>query len=508
MVKTPVVANYDIDVLLPINSYLYAQDAVINHGYDYINPFTNPPGANYISQENKKEILETMDITKVRPLRNGLAGCGFVVFLNVQSYLSVNGENLDFKSYGPEDKERFYKFVKLGYKTTNYYNRNPNDIDYFSIETDGFNGMVYHLEHVRGEDSSHLNKYYQHNIKLFRLLTNISGDDLNKYYFQKVKFDHQQYLGIYPELHTYTTFELYKHWQIKGRIDKVPFPKINNFVTMSNIGLNGRLGNQIFQYTVLLIYSILHSVKIKIPIIKTNDKYQNFRLDELFNLDYEQLSTTDTLNNRYIEPHFHHDTSAYEYKSGNTDMIGYFQSYKYMSGFEKLLMNKFKIKENLLNYATEFIRDIKNNEVVNVIGIHVRRGDYIKPDTPYNSFGNDILPFVMNYFDTKYQDCIYLIVSDDIEWCKEHMKNKKIIYSENNTDLHDFVILTKCDHIVSSSSTFSWWAGFLNPNPKKEILLPTPWFNQNHALSKSIVELCNPEWNNWKVFDRLKMEFI
>ena len=61
-VKTPVVVNYDIDILLPIESYIIAQYMIIKQNYDVVYPFSNPPGVYYIDQKYKELIKTNYDL--------------------------------------------------------------------------------------------------------------------------------------------------------------------------------------------------------------------------------------------------------------------------------------------------------------------------------------------------------------------------------------------------------------------------------------------------------------
>ena len=61
----------------------------------------------------------------------------------------------------------------------------------------------------------------------------------------------------------------------------------------------------------------------------------------------------------------------------------------------------------------------------------------------------------------------------DINWCKENLKDDRFIFCEGNNDMQDFAIMKSCDHnIVSHSTSFGYWAAFLNENPDKIIVAP------------------------------------
>jgi hypothetical protein len=82
-------------------------------------------------------------------------------------------ENENFISWSPEDKERFFRFNKLGYKVGRI-------CDY-----------VYHLEHSRGHNSSFNNPYLQKNFELWSYLEKLDKRKLKNYY------SNQKYLKKY-----------------------------------------------------------------------------------------------------------------------------------------------------------------------------------------------------------------------------------------------------------------------------------------------------------------------
>ena len=71
-----------------------------------------------------------------------------------------------FKSYGPEDGERFIRFNKLGFKVHH-------------LEDGDF---VYHLEHPRGKDSGTENIHFQFNQDLYDYLFSLSQEELSNEY--------------------------------------------------------------------------------------------------------------------------------------------------------------------------------------------------------------------------------------------------------------------------------------------------------------------------------------
>ena len=58
------------------------------------------------------------------------------------------------------------------------------------------------------------------------------------------------------------------------------------------------------------------------------------------------------------------------------------------------------------------------------------------------------------------------------------------------TDYVDIYLMSLCKDNITSNSTFSWWASYLNPNPNKKIYTPKTWFIHSHSNE----DILPPEW--------------
>ncbi len=179
-VETPVVANYDCDVLMPVSTYLKAQELCMEE-YDVVYPYGNGNYQKkiYADDEMVSEFLSNdCDFTILeRKFEWDNAESGHVQFFNTAAYREGGMENENFRGSSPEDKERLHRFVTLGY--------NVGRID----------DLIYHLEHSRGNNSwpvsYHGNPYMQENIALWNHLATLSKEQLREYY------NEQKYLKKY-----------------------------------------------------------------------------------------------------------------------------------------------------------------------------------------------------------------------------------------------------------------------------------------------------------------------
>lgn len=162
-ITTEVVCCYDIDVLLPEDTYIKSVDYILNKQFDVIYPYS----VGYF----QKKVFLPADVYRISctdqlndfNIENALSIYGHCNFASTEIYKNAGYENENFISYGPEDQEKLYRFTRLGY--------NVGRID----------DVVYHLEHERGNDSTEYNPYYTANMALFENIKNMSDDEFNKY---------------------------------------------------------------------------------------------------------------------------------------------------------------------------------------------------------------------------------------------------------------------------------------------------------------------------------------
>jgi predicted glycosyltransferase involved in capsule biosynthesis len=115
--ETPIIVNYDCDVLLPIENYVEAAELIRNKKADMVYPYD---GNFYdVPTELIHSIKEKNSITHINPsscrnLRPEANSVGGAVFWSKQKFIEVGMENENFVSWGYEDNERYARALKLG----------------------------------------------------------------------------------------------------------------------------------------------------------------------------------------------------------------------------------------------------------------------------------------------------------------------------------------------------------------------------------------------------------
>jgi hypothetical protein len=258
-------------------------------------------------------------------------------------------------------------------------------------------------------------------------------------------------------------------------------------ITSTELGNNGRLGNQLFQMAACFGIGASEKAAVILPEWSYLDCFKN-----------KQLIVTATASfppvNVYREESFsysHITLDSFVKNKTDTDfnaIFGYFQSEKYFKHIDTLIRRLFEPSEEIRQKLLLKYEPILSKKTCS---IHVRRGDYV--NNPFYEQLN------VNYYDEATLvlekktnvDC-FLIFSDDIQWCKDNFKHHKCIFIEGNTDIEDLFLMSFCNHNIGANSSFSWWGAWLNPHKDKINVFPKKWFGNDVRLETK--DLYLPAW--------------
>ena len=224
---------------------------------------------------------------------------------------------------------------------------------------------------------------------------------------------------------------------------------------MISITLRGQLGNQCFQAATTIAHALKYGTDYCFPSRSGKRKQFEFALKHLpinddFKFDTYYREKEFGVYNEILPP------------VGNQLLQGYFQSEKYFKDYRKEVIIAF----GLPKYLTQS----------GIVGIHVRRGDYVRLCTKHPPVSKEYIEKAMSVFSSSYK---FMFFSDDLIWCEEQFQGDKrcLFYSEGNP-IKALAKLASCEHIIISNSTFGWWGGWLNENRDKVVVSPHEdnWF--------------------------------
>lgn len=259
---------------------------------------------------------------------------------------------------------------------------------------------------------------------------------------------------------------------------------------MIYISLKGGLGNILFQIAAAKSLSVDNNVEFSVTNLDEQIKLLNNdnHYNPLLTHAEEYRLILPNILNKKPDKNILMISYPFEYHNiqlPKQDVLidGFFQSEKYFLHNRKEIIEFLSppdfIKETIKTKYS-FINDTRTSS------IHVRRGDYLR-HVEYHP--TQTLEYYKKSIEIlKDKTDLFVVFSDDIDWCKESLKLDNIIYIENEKDYIELYLMSMCNNNVIANSSFSWWGAWLNQNENKIVISPTKWFGPKiTSSSKDII---------------------
>jgi len=280
--------------------------------------------------------------------------------------------------------------------------------------------------------------------------------------------------------------------------------------------LKAQLGNQLFQIMNIISlskkyntdYRILCDINEKTIYENKKTYFNDFYLklkNKLIKIEKSELELKLTNNNIYKE-------KKYEYNEIilNTEkdiyIEGFYQSFKYFQEYNDILYDILDIKnrKSHIYCIYNYIFNKKN------IAIHFRFGDYIylqnmHPIQTIKYFYNSINELI-NIFNSSNDNILNYNILFFCSECDNDIVNKYInrlnkTYNNNlnfikiNDSINEWtqmLMISLCDNIIISNSTFSWWGAYFSEKNTR-VIYPKKWFGPFYKDNK-IDDLILDNW--------------
>ena len=92
-----------------------------------------------------------------------------------------------------------------------------------------------------------------------------------------------------------------------------------------------------------------------------------------------------------------------------------------------------------------------------------RRGDFLFEHSIKHGFGVPSsldIQNAMNYMQTKFKDIVFIVISNDLKWCRVNLNRTNVYFSNFTSVDEDFVLMCNCDHMIMTVGTFGWWGAW------------------------------------------------
>jgi len=224
-------------------------------------------------------------------------------------------------------------------------------------------------------------------------------------------------------------------------------------------GIAGRIGNNLFMIAHAYAQGLKYNKQVLIPRIHIDYNEEKMSENIFKKLEYTDKDYVNNGNWNPVTPS----------NDKHTLYSGYFQSEKYFEEYSENIKSLFGPS---LDFKIKMFKEIPQL-FMPCTAINVRRGDYL----PVADFHPVVSLEYINHCITLIENPgQFIIASDDIHWCKEHIKIPEAIFIEGYKAYEQMWILSMCDKFIISNSSFSWWAAYLSRAENKIVLAPETWF--------------------------------
>lgn len=178
MAKTSIVVNWDADVFVPPLQIIESVQSIRRQESDVVYPYDGRFAR--VPRRHYKTLKQFLDVGMLAGQNfDGMGdhearSVGGAILWNRNSFIRGGMENENMISYGPEDCERYDRFVALGFKVIR------------------IGGALYHIDHIKGQNSSVTHPYFNANEAELEKIRLMSPDQL------------RNYVSRWPWVHQYT----------------------------------------------------------------------------------------------------------------------------------------------------------------------------------------------------------------------------------------------------------------------------------------------------------------
>ena len=269
-------------------------------------------------------------------------------------------------------------------------------------------------------------------------------------------------------------------------------------LAFNELGNNGRLGNQMFQYAAVRGIAANKGYEWCIPPFGIH-RIDNYSLANCFKLSNLTSNNQYILDNGHapvvVERQFHFDEELFSLCPNDVSIHGFFQTDKYFKNIESSIREDFTFHDQILNPCKEMVDSLDSVPLF----LHVRRGDPNLIDArgfkwSYTQCSSQHPPQPLEYYVEALkqfpEDQPVVVCSDSPEWVQEQefFSDDRFLISEpeekypdgSYTPYVDLCLMSLCSGAIIANSSLSWWGAWLQ-NGKGPIVAPKMWFGPDYA---------------------------
>ncbi len=236
---------------------------------------------------------------------------------------------------------------------------------------------------------------------------------------------------------------------------------------------DGGLGNQMFQYALMLNLENCYSeskITAYLKTVKKDKTHYMYELEKIFGIEIEEVENSQGFYLINVLPHEFSSEIFNLETNHNYFLRGFWQHEKYLIPIENQIREKFKFNEELYEEYKTLLEEMKEK---NSVSVHIRRGDFIAGNV--RAILSGYYEDAIEYMNEHLNEPTFYFFSDDMVYTKEkfaHLPRKVFVESNREENSYkDLFLMSQCqNHILNGVSTFSFWGAWLNPNKDKIVL--------------------------------------
>ncbi|XP_040204130.1 galactoside alpha-(1,2)-fucosyltransferase 2-like [Rana temporaria] len=134
------------------------------------------------------------------------------------------------------------------------------------------------------------------------------------------------------------------------------------------------------------------------------------------------------------------------------------------------ILQEFTFQDYIKEEANSYLANLKGNRTnVTFIGVHVRRGDYLRVMAQERKgvvADKNYMQKAMDYFRNTYDNPLFVVTSNGMDWCKQNINTSlgDVHFAgdgKEGSPAGDFALLAHCNHTIMTIGTFGYWASYL-----------------------------------------------
>ena len=256
------------------------------------------------------------------------------------------------------------------------------------------------------------------------------------------------------------------------------------------LGRLGQLGNQMFQYAALFAIARRRGYGFCIPPAIVVDQYREQRLQQAFVLP-GAATIAFHAGAPVVRPRsFAFDPELAHGCPDHVDLVGYFQSERWFESEAAQVRAEFAFHPAILGPCQAAIAALGPQ----VIGLHVRRGDFVVKSESFPPCGADYYARALERMPAALP---VMVFSDDLDWCRAQpvFSGDRFHFSDGRSASQDLCLMSLCRHHVIANSSFSWWGAWLAGREGQVVVAPKRWFGETgHTAALDTRDLVPERW--------------